>query len=148
VRAPPGARRSRPGGHPSRARRLDRASESVLADVAAGYLSHETAREIYFVVYDEENLAVDAEASTAARNAECAARKARGVPYAEFVASWVAAEPPSHLPYYGSWGDDNSVIHATAWTTHGPAARRWADERTAANLPARPERTGAGRPAG
>ena len=30
-------------------------------------------------------------------------------------------EPPDHLPYYGSWGDDNSVIHATAWSTHGPA---------------------------
>ena len=86
----------------------------------AGYLSPETAREIYFVVYDEENLAVDAEATTAARDAERAARKARGVPYAEFVASWVTAEPPSHLPYYGSWGDDSSVIHATAWTTHGP----------------------------
>ena len=99
---------------------LDRDPESVLADVAAGYLSAETAREIYFVVYDEGNLAVDAEATTAARDAERAARKARGVPYAEFVASWVTAEPPAHLPYYGSWGDDNSVIHATAWTTHGP----------------------------
>ena len=29
-------------------------------------------------------------------------------------------EPPAHLPYYGSWGDDNSVIHATAWATSGP----------------------------
>ncbi len=38
---------------------LDRDPESVLADVAAGYLSPETAREIYFVVYDEGNLAVD-----------------------------------------------------------------------------------------
>ena len=99
---------------------LDRDPESVLADVAAGYLSPETAREIYFVVYDEGNLAVDAEATTAARDAERAARKARGVPYADFVASWVTPEPPAHLPYYGSWGDDNSVIHATAWTTHGP----------------------------
>ena len=49
---------------------LDRDPESVLADVAAGYLSPETAREIYFVVYDEGNLAVDAEATTAARDAE------------------------------------------------------------------------------
>jgi hypothetical protein len=99
---------------------LDREPEAVLADVAAGYLSPGTARDIYFVEYDEENLAVDAEATTAAREAERAARKARGVPYADFVASWVTAEPPAHLPYYGSWGDDNSVIHATAWTTHGP----------------------------
>jgi acetone carboxylase alpha subunit len=42
------------------------------------------------------------------------------VPYAEFVEKWVTAEPPAHLPYYGSWGPDNSVIHATAWSTHGP----------------------------
>jgi len=99
---------------------LDREPEAVLADVAAGYLSPETARDIYLVEYDEGNLAVDAEATAAARDAERAARKARGVPYADFVASWVTEEPPAHLPYYGSWGDDNSVIHATAWTTHGP----------------------------
>jgi acetone carboxylase, alpha subunit len=99
---------------------LDRDPESVLADVAAGYLSPETAREIYFVVYDEGNLAVDAEATTAARDAERGARKARSLPYSDFVASWVTAEPPQHLPYYGSWGDDNSVIHATAWTSRGP----------------------------
>jgi acetone carboxylase alpha subunit len=36
------------------------------------------------------------------------------------VDSGVSTEPPASLPYYGSWGDDNSVIHATAWTTHGP----------------------------
>jgi acetone carboxylase alpha subunit len=99
---------------------LDREPESVLADVEAGYLSHVTAREIYFVEYDEQSLAVDAEATRSAREAERAARKARGVPYSEFVDSWVTAEPPETLPYYGSWGDDNSVIHATAWTTHGP----------------------------
>jgi acetone carboxylase alpha subunit len=99
---------------------LDREPESVLADVEAGYLSHVTAREIYFVVYDEQSLAVDAEATQWARDAERAARKARGVPYAEFVDSWVTTEPPGNLPYYGSWGDDSSVIHATAWTTHGP----------------------------
>jgi acetone carboxylase alpha subunit len=32
----------------------------------------------------------------------------------------VTAEPPAHLPYYGSWGDDNAVIHATAWAMSGP----------------------------
>jgi hypothetical protein len=29
--------------------------------------------------------------------------------------------PPKPLPHYGPWGDDNTVIHATAWTTRGPA---------------------------
>ena len=99
---------------------LERDPEAVVADVAAGYLSHEVARAIYLVVYDEQNLAVDTEATAAARDAERAARRRRGRPYAEFVADWVTAEPPPHLPYYGSWGEDNRTIHATAWTTHGP----------------------------
>ena len=53
-------------------------------------------------------------------DAERQARLRRGRPYAEFVTAWVTPEPPAHLPYYGSWGDDNSVVHATAWSTHGP----------------------------
>jgi acetone carboxylase alpha subunit len=100
---------------------LERDPEAVMADLEADYISHPTAREIYFVVYDEETLAVDADATKAARDAERDARKQRGVPYAEFVQDWVTPEPPEHLPYYGSWGDDNSIIHATAWSTNGPA---------------------------
>jgi acetone carboxylase, alpha subunit len=63
---------------------------------------------------------VDVAATEQARADELAARKARGVPYREFVENWVTAEPPAHLPYYGSWGPDSNVVHATAWTTHGP----------------------------
>jgi hypothetical protein len=91
-----------------------------MADVDAGYLSREVAREIYFVVHDPDTLAVDTAATEEARAAERQARLCRGRPYAEFTRLWVTAEPPAHLPYYGSWGDDNSTIHATAWTTHGP----------------------------
>jgi hypothetical protein len=79
----------------------------------------ETAREIYFVDYDPDTLAVDAGATQAARDAERQARLGRGRPYLEFVSQWATEEPPAHLPYYGSWGDD-SVIHATAWATSGP----------------------------
>lgn len=100
---------------------LERDPEAVMSDLEVDYISQRTAREIYFVVYDEQTLAVDADATKAARAAEREARKQRGVPYAEFVQDWVTPEPPEHLPYYGSWGDDNSVIHATAWSTHGPA---------------------------
>ena len=63
---------------------------------------------------------MDADATQAARDAERQARLGRGRPYTEFVRQWVTQEPPAHLPYYGSWGDDNSVIHATAWATSGP----------------------------
>jgi acetone carboxylase, alpha subunit len=60
------------------------------------------------------------EATRSARDAERRARLGRGRPYREFVSEWVTEEPPAYLPYYGSWGDDNSVIHATAWAMSGP----------------------------
>ena len=131
-----------------RRRARARARSPSIADVEAGYLSPETARDIYFVVFDEENLAVDVAATEQARAAERDARKARGVPYAEFVENWVTAEPPAHLPYYGSWGPDNTVVHATAWTTHGPARVAGPCRRAAADLPARPEPADHPRPAG
>jgi acetone carboxylase, alpha subunit len=99
---------------------LERDPEAVIEDLEADYISHHTAREIYFVVYDQETLAVDVEATEAARAAERAARKERGVPYGDFIRDWVTAEPPEHLPYYGSWGANNAVIYATAWSTQGP----------------------------
>jgi len=99
---------------------LERDPEAVMADVEAGYLTSEAAREIYFVVHDPATLAVDTAGTEAARAAERQARLRRGRPYGEFVKLWVTPEPPAHLPYYGSWGDDSSIIHATAWTTHGP----------------------------
>ena len=43
---------------------LERDPEAVIADLEADYISHDTAREIYFVVYDQETLAVDVEATT------------------------------------------------------------------------------------
>jgi acetone carboxylase, alpha subunit len=99
---------------------LERDPEAVMADVEAGYLSSEAAREIYFVIHDPGTLAVDTTGTEAARAAERQARLRRGKLYTEFVKLWATPEPPAHLPYYGSWGDDNGIIHATAWTTHGP----------------------------
>jgi acetone carboxylase, alpha subunit len=49
---------------------LDRDPEAVMADVEAGYLSSEAAREIYFVVHDPATLAVDTAGTEAARAAE------------------------------------------------------------------------------
>src|SRR4029077_1273887 len=92
---------------------LERDPDAVMADVEAGYLSSQTAREIYFVVHDPDTLGVDvagtrpARASRggdvagtrAARGAERQARLRRVRPYAEFVTAWVTPEPPAHLPY-------------------------------------------------
>jgi len=99
---------------------LERDPEAVVADVEAGYLSPEVARETYRVAFDPETLALDAGATEAMRAAERAARMARGVPYDDFVRDWVTPEPPEYLPFYGSWGPDHATVHATAWTTHGP----------------------------
>ncbi len=99
---------------------LERDPAEVMADVEAGYISSTTAREIYFCVFDADTLAVDSRATEAARNAERRARLERGRPYAEFVEDWVTEAPPQTVPYYGSWGDDNSTIHAMAWAATGP----------------------------
>lgn len=91
---------------------LERDPELVMKDVEEGLISPELAAKIYRVEFDRRSLAVDAEATKAARATEREARKRRGVPYDEFVAKWVAKEPPRNLPYFGSWGD-NAKIYAS-----------------------------------
>ncbi len=88
---------------------LERDPAAVVQDLADELISEETAWDIYRVVFDPELMVADLEATEAARNAEREARKARGVPFDEFVASWTTDKPPVHLPFYGSWGDSNIV---------------------------------------
>ena len=92
---------------------LERDPALVMKDLTEDLISHTTARELYFVVYDEAALIVDEAATVAARNAERAARQKRGMPYAEFVKQWNQPAPPTDIPYYGSWGDPKT-IHAGA----------------------------------
>jgi N-methylhydantoinase B/oxoprolinase/acetone carboxylase alpha subunit len=88
---------------------LDREPELVMKDLAEDVISHVTAREIYFVVYNENNLVVDEDATRAARDAERQARIRRGKPFKEFFDEWTTPEPPENLPYYGSWDDDEVI---------------------------------------
>jgi acetone carboxylase, alpha subunit len=99
---------------------LERDPERVMADLRAGYISGTVAREIYRVVFDAATGAVDEHETKRARQAERQARKSRGRPFDEFVAGWVTPGPPEHIPYYGSW-DDNETIYATVWGPDGPA---------------------------
>lgn len=92
---------------------LERDPELVMQDVREDLMSHELACDIYKIVYDRETLVVDQPGTQAARGAERKARIARGKPFDAFCADWVKAEPPAHLPYFGSW-DDASVIYATS----------------------------------
>lgn len=90
---------------------LERDPALVMKDLAEDLMSHDNARDIYKVVYDEKTLIVD-EAATAALRADYRRQRiARGKPYDEFVKTWTTAEPPKHLPYFGSW-NDVKTIHA------------------------------------
>lgn len=88
---------------------LQREPSAVIKDLEEALISHETAREIYKVVYDEQSLIVDEEATRALRINERKARISRGVPYDEFVKTWTTAEPPAHLPYMGCWDQQDEV---------------------------------------
>ncbi len=90
---------------------LERDPELVMKDLREDLISHDSAENIYKVVYDQATLRVDAEATQAKRAAERAARKARGRRFDEFCAEWIKPEPPADIAYFGSWGDD-SVLYA------------------------------------
>lgn len=91
---------------------LERDPALVMKDLAEDLMSHESARDIYQVVYDDRSLVVDTVA-TAAKRAECRLARIRlGKPFDEFYKNWVTKEPPAQVPYCGSW-DDAKVIYAT-----------------------------------
>jgi N-methylhydantoinase B/oxoprolinase/acetone carboxylase alpha subunit len=92
---------------------LERDPQLVMKDIEEDLLSHELARDIYQVVYDEKTLVVDEEATAKRREEYRRERIRRGRPFDEFVRDWVTPEPPANVPYCGSW-DDNTVIYATS----------------------------------
>lgn len=93
---------------------LERDPLLVMTDLAEELISHETAREIFKIVYDASNFVVDEDATNKARAAERHARIARSLPFDEFVKNWVTSEPPRDLPYYGCWDDPTQI-----WAGHG-----------------------------
>ena len=92
---------------------LERDAQLVMKDLREDLMSHENARDIYQVVYDEATLTVDEQATSERRAKYRRARIERGRSFDEFVQRWVTAEPPAHLPYFGSW-DDIGRIFATS----------------------------------
>jgi N-methylhydantoinase B/oxoprolinase/acetone carboxylase alpha subunit len=92
---------------------LERDPALVMRDLAEDLMSHENARDIYKVVYDERALVVDEAATQKLRDDYRKQRIARGKPFDEFCKDWVTPEPPAHIPYLGSW-QDPKVIYATS----------------------------------
>ncbi|MEH7483666.1 hydantoinase B/oxoprolinase family protein [Neobacillus drentensis] len=88
---------------------LDREPEKVIQDLEDGLISDYIAQNIYHIVYDSETLVLNVQATNEKRLQEKENRKERGLSFNEFVEKWVTAEPPSTIPWYGSWGDKNVV---------------------------------------
>jgi acetone carboxylase alpha subunit len=91
---------------------LERDPALVMKDLAEDLMSHENARDIYQVVYDERTLVVDVEGTQRRREEYRKARIARGRPFDAFCKEWVTAQPPADVPYFGCW-DDRNKIYAT-----------------------------------
>jgi N-methylhydantoinase B/oxoprolinase/acetone carboxylase alpha subunit len=88
---------------------LERDPKLVMKDLSEDLMSHENAKDIYKVVYDEMSLVVDELATSNLRASYRKDRIARGKPFDQFCAEWVAPEPPVDLPYFGSWGDPKLI---------------------------------------
>jgi len=88
---------------------LERDPELVMKDLREDLISHENAVNIYHVVYDRNSLLVDVEATQQARAAERHARITRGKPFDAFCKEWVTPEPPTDIPYMGSWERNDEV---------------------------------------
>src|SRR5581483_11324722 len=83
---------------------LEADPEDVAADFRDGLISEWSLGEIYRVVYDPVDHVVVAGETTAARDAERAARRARDRSWEEFSADWERLSPPPELlTWFGSW---------------------------------------------
>jgi acetone carboxylase, alpha subunit len=91
---------------------LERDPELVMKDLREDLMSHDNAWDLFRVVYDRDNLIVDVEATEKARADERKARIARAKPFEAFCKDWVTPEPPTEVPYMGSW-DNNAEVWAS-----------------------------------
>lgn len=103
---------------------LERDPALVMKDLREDLMSHENARDIYKVVYDEKTLVVDEDATKKLRDDYRRERIRRGKPFEQFCKEWVTPEPPKDIPYFGSW-DNNREIYAT---TMGQRVKMPADQ--------------------
>ncbi|HSW14982.1 MAG TPA: hydantoinase B/oxoprolinase family protein [Solimonas sp.] len=91
---------------------LERDPRLVMKDLEEDLMSHDIARDIYKLVYDEKTLVVDEAATRQLRDDYRRERIRRGKPFDQFCREWVTPEPPAQIPYFGSW-DNPKEIYAT-----------------------------------
>ena len=91
---------------------LERNPAAVIKDIEEGLISQGVAERLYKVKFDPVTLAINHDATQAARVTERKDRLARGVPFAEFIKTWNKPKPPAYLQYFGCWGDDVGTLYA------------------------------------
>ena len=92
---------------------LERDPALVMKDLKEDLMSHENAHDIYKVVYDERTLVVDEAATKKLRDDYRKERIQRSKPFDEFCKTWITPEPPTNIPYFGSWGNLKEVYATT-----------------------------------
>lgn len=101
---------------------LERDPQRVMKDLEEGVLSHAIAWELYKVVYDRDTLIVDTEGTAAARAAERRARVERGMDWQDFIDANIRDEPPTHVPFFGSW-NGSEQLYAGHYGKYPPGAQ-------------------------
>lgn len=92
---------------------LERDPQSVIRDLQNNLVTHWAAQNIYHVVYDQEHLRLDAEATEQKRQQVRAQRIQKGQPYAEFIKGWEKQTPPAEvIRHYGSYPNPQDAVLA------------------------------------
>lgn len=91
---------------------LDRDPSLVMKDLEEQVISHETARDLYHVVYDADRLVVDVAATEKERDAERKRRLEKSQSFDDFMQTWTTDEPPANIPYFGAWNGDQEILWA------------------------------------
>ncbi len=91
---------------------LERDPHLVIQDIEESLITPDWATKLYKVVFNEETLKIDEDATKKLRDKVREERKTQGLPYGEFVKKHVKAHPPENVPFYGSWNGDNDEVYA------------------------------------
>jgi len=90
---------------------IERDPEGVIRDLKFGRTTAWAAQNIYHVVYNQESLRLDKEATILRRKKVREHRKQRGRPYDEFMTKWQKMQPPKEiLKYYGTYPDPAQAL--------------------------------------
>jgi N-methylhydantoinase B/oxoprolinase/acetone carboxylase alpha subunit len=88
---------------------LERDPALVITDLEHQLISHESAWNLYRVVYNQETLVLDEQATEQARIDERQARYERSSTWDDFIAAKVTDEPPSAVPFFGNWNGSKEL---------------------------------------